>query len=142
MGRTQWPSSVVVLTIASVFDLRSRRIPNWLTAGAFVVGSVMALTQNSVSCTVAAPLLSMLVMWCPVLFGNGAVGAGDIKLAGALGTLLGTAFALLVIAAAACGALITMALMKLPDRIRNQPTTVPFAPFLLAGNLLAAWVRF
>ena len=135
-------TATALLAIASAIDIHSLRIPNWLSAGGFISGLAIALTHDAIFGAIMSALVSMLVMWTPNLFGTRAVGAGDVKLAGAMGALLGTAGALLAIGAAACGALVATALLKRSDWTQKLPNAIPFAPFLLAGNLLAAWVRF
>ena len=141
-GPAAWLTTTAMLAIASAIDIRIRRIPNWLCAGGFISGLVIAFTHGAHFGAITGALISMLVIWSPNLFGTGSVGAGDAKLAGAVGALLGAAIALLTIAAAACGAAIVLALPVRSDWIRNRPTILPFAPFLLAGNLLVAWVHF
>jgi prepilin peptidase CpaA len=78
------------LVAAVLIDVRSRRIPNWLTASMAVAGLLMAavgmsgltLAQAALGC--AAGLLLMLP-------GHviGATGAGDVKLMAAIGAILG-----------------------------------------------------
>ena len=135
-----WVLACVTLTIASVLDIRSRRIPNWLTAGAFVAGLVTAHTQNVLSGALVAALLSVMVMVLPNLHRPGAIGAGDVKLVGAMGALLGVAGALLVVGVAACGVLGVTAPFRRPCRTRYRQTPIPFAPFLLAGFVISGWV--
>ena len=82
---------VVMLTLACVCDLRTRRIPNALSAATAVVGIGLAL--------VARPWLDGLVyagsgllvglgLWFP-FFAFGMLGAGDVKLFAATATFLG-----------------------------------------------------
>ncbi|MXW27955.1 MAG: prepilin peptidase [Chloroflexi bacterium] len=124
-----------------MFDMRSRRIPNWLTAGAFVIGLVIAHSQGTLFFAVVAALFMMMVLGIPNLFKSKAIGAGDVKLAGAVGALLGTTNALCVVAAA-CGAFAAISTFRRPRCARYRPKIFPFAPFVLAGYPLAAWLRF
>ncbi|MXX99615.1 MAG: prepilin peptidase [Chloroflexi bacterium] len=134
-------TATAMLAIASAIDIRKRRIPNWLSAGGFITGLVIAYTHDALFGAITAALVSMLAMSSPNLFGAGAVGAGDVKLAGAMGVLLGMASVLLIIGAAACGAFVAIVLLNRMDWIRMRPNVIPFAPLLLGGYLLVAWVR-
>jgi prepilin peptidase CpaA len=84
-------SAVAAVTvIATVTDLRTRRVPNWLTFGAAAAGLAMAAT-NVDGVGVAGALEGLLVGLLLMLPGHliGKTGAGDVKLLAAVGTLLG-----------------------------------------------------
>jgi prepilin peptidase CpaA len=77
---------------SAALDLRTRRVPNWLTLGITGLGVSLAaahLTRVSVTGALAGFALGLLLM----LPGHviGATGAGDVKLFAAVGTLLGPA---------------------------------------------------
>lgn len=78
------------LLVATVVDIRTRRIPNWLTGTMAIAGlGLAALGWGSVS--VGAALLGCVVGLALMLPGHwlGATGAGDVKLMAAVGSLLG-----------------------------------------------------
>jgi prepilin peptidase CpaA len=78
---------------ASAFvDLRCRRVPNAITLGTAAVGIGFA-GLHATGLTVAASLAGLAVGLLLMLPGHviGATGAGDVKLFGAVGTLLGPA---------------------------------------------------
>jgi prepilin peptidase CpaA len=88
--------AVVVAAIAgsgalgAAIDLRSRRVPNWLTLGIAVAGLTLAATRVSglsLAGAVAGLALGLAVMLPGHLIG--ATGAGDVKLLAAFGTMLG-----------------------------------------------------
>jgi prepilin peptidase CpaA len=88
--------AAVVVTVAggagasAVVDLRTRRIPNWLTLG--VTGCGLALAAFQVSgLSVMSALAGFGIGLLLMLPGHvvGATGAGDVKLFAALGTVLG-----------------------------------------------------
>jgi prepilin peptidase CpaA len=85
------------LTAASAQDLRTRRIPNELTATMAAAGLALAVAHVS-GVSVAASLLGIVVGVLVMLPGHalGATGAGDVKLMAAVGAFIGPA---LVIAA-------------------------------------------
>ena len=77
------------LAIAVVTDVRTRRIPNWLTGSIAGAGFGLAFGGGVVTPTQAAlGLLTGLLLMMP---GHliGATGAGDVKLMAAAGTMLG-----------------------------------------------------
>jgi len=87
--------AVVVLAVAFVavaFDVRTRRIPNWLTFGAALVGLAYAALTDGWSGlgTSAGGWLAGAALFFP-FFALGGMGAGDVKLLAALGVWLGPA---------------------------------------------------
>ena len=90
---------------AAVTDLRERRIPNRVTV--FGAGAGIALSAAEVGGFPSSALLGMGVALAATfpLFALGALGAGDAKLAAAVGTFLGVQglFALLIYTGVAGG---------------------------------------
>ena len=84
-----WPTFTVV-AIATVTDIRSRRIPNWLVlpfllaglAGSAILGGWSGFGQS-----VLGFLLGMVCMG--VLYCLGGLGMGDVKLCAAVGAWIG-----------------------------------------------------
>lgn len=82
-------AALVIAAIAALFDLQSRRIPNWLTYSALIVGLLVAffsggeqrLVLHVVGIGVAVPFLA--------LFYLGLFGGGDVKLMAAVVALVG-----------------------------------------------------
>ena len=91
-----WPPSVpvvavvAVVTAAAVYDLKYRRIPNALTLGAAAVAIAIHGVLNGWSgVLLAASGLGVGVGLYFPLFALGGMGAGDVKLLGAIGAWLG-----------------------------------------------------
>jgi prepilin peptidase CpaA len=88
--------AVVVAVVAgsgalgAAIDIRSRRVPNWLTLGITVAGLALAATHVS-GLSLPGALAGMALGLAVMLPGHmiGATGAGDVKLLAALGTMLG-----------------------------------------------------
>ena len=87
----QWFGAFALAGAACWFDVRTRRIPNWLTFPAAALGLVAATVAHGGHGTVssAAGLLVGLALFFPLFVLKG-LGAGDVKLMGALGAWLGT----------------------------------------------------
>jgi prepilin peptidase CpaA len=91
-----------LLTLAAAIDLRSRRIPNWLTFSLILAGFGQSFTWART----VAPADAMLGFLAGfgltfVLFAIGALGGGDVKLMAALGCWMGPAPTLFIFAVAA-----------------------------------------
>lgn len=92
---------IALLVVAAVCDYRSFRIPNWLTAGGLVFGTVYTIVVPPVHGVtwlfpVSGILTGFLLMF--PLYLIRAVGAGDVKLLAMAGAFLGwndTLYALL-----------------------------------------------
>ncbi len=81
---------MLVAAVAGVLDWRSRRIPNWLTVAGLVVGVAVNAILSGWAGTKTAlwgTLLGLALLLPFVLVRS--LGAGDWKLAGALGASLG-----------------------------------------------------
>ncbi|MEE3419940.1 MAG: prepilin peptidase [Lachnospiraceae bacterium] len=94
-GAFQKGCLLALTTLAAFFDLKKRRIPNFLILAGLIAGLVLHLSV--VPYAGAAPLIDMIVgMLIPLvpgflLFCFHTAGAGDIKLLMAVGALLGRA---------------------------------------------------
>lgn len=86
----QWSFVIGGSLLAAIFDLRSRRIPNWLTFSLLMTGLVWAGWKGGfygIAEAVGACVMLALPFVLLFLFAGG--GAGDAKLMGAIGAWLG-----------------------------------------------------
>lgn len=119
-----------LLVCAAAFDLRSRRIPNWLTLGVILCGIAQSFTLFKTVTPGQACLGFLAGFTLPfVLFAMGALGGGDVKLLAGVGTWLGVAGALGVFVAAAVVGLVLVLCQalwqrRLPQLLRNSAVLV------------------
>src|SRR4051794_3661577 len=123
-----WWLAAVLGVAASIADLRSRTIPNWLTLAGGIAGIVCAASMgwHSFGMALAGAAVGFLVMLPLNLCG--AMGGGDVKLMAAFGTLLGPAG---ILAAAVFGA-IAGAIWAFGAALRGV-RAIPYAPAIAAG---------
>jgi len=171
MQTVAWWPIVVVVVIATVTDLRSRRIPNWLAfpfilAGivtSTVVGGWAGLGQSALGILTGAVLMGLLYVL-------GGMGMGDVKLCVGVGAWVGphqllTALAFMGLAGgvmvfgwALCRGFLKELLTGSGDLIvsfgkrglRPHPTLVlsnpatrrmPYAPAIAAGAILSFFAQ-
>jgi len=94
MPAHHWLQQVALLLflgVASYWDCRYRRIPNWLNATGFGVGAAVALVVHAENGDTGSLLLGMVIAVTSLLllYLGGGVGGGDVKLAFGFGLLSG-----------------------------------------------------
>jgi leader peptidase (prepilin peptidase)/N-methyltransferase len=118
------------------YDIKQRRLPNWLTLPGFAVIMVVAASsgQGPAAALGAALLAAVYLVIHEVA--PGAMGAGDVKLALALGALTGCfgggAWLLAAIAAP-----VLTALLGGMARLGWSATSVPHGPSMCAASAAA-----
>jgi len=111
-------------------DLRTRRVPNWLTLGVAAIGITMAaahLDGVGLSGAFEGLLVGLLLMLPGHAIGR--TGAGDVKLLAAVGTLLGPksiamAFLYTAISGGVLAVLVAIRRGRLRDTIEGTATLV------------------
>jgi len=128
---------LVWLTVLSVYDVRSRRLPNWLTLpGAVVILAVAALHGRGAAAVFGAAVLFALYAVVHIA-APGAMGAGDVKLAIGIGALTAT-FGRDVWLLAALGAPVLTAVLAVVVLLRRAGGSVPHGPSMCVAAVLAA----
>lgn len=114
-------AAIAICSIAAVTDIRTKRIPNWLTYSAMLLGvGYYSLLNGMEGFFFGAGGLVLGLSFLMISYLAGGTGAGDVKLMGAVGTLLGpngvfTAF----IFTALIGGLYALALLLLCFRVKG-----------------------
>ncbi|HEX7427323.1 MAG TPA: A24 family peptidase [Mycobacterium sp.] len=120
----------------SVYDIRERRLPNWLTMpGAAVILAVAAAAGRGMPALLGAVALASLYLVVHLL-APAAMGAGDVKLAAGVGALTG-AFGFDVWALAALAAPLMTAVWACV-LVRRSESIVPHGPSMCLASLLSA----
>lgn len=124
------------LVVLSVYDIRERRLPNWLTVpGALAILAVAAATGRGAPALLGAIGLAGLYLVVHLL-SAAAMGAGDVKLAAGVGGLTG-AFGFDVWALAAVAAPLLTAVLACVTVIGRSSSTVPHGPSMCVATLAA-----
>jgi prepilin signal peptidase PulO-like enzyme (type II secretory pathway) len=101
-----------------------------------VPGTELAVPRFIAGGLVGLGVFVFIRAFSQVLFRREGMGLGDVKLAGAIGAMLGPGLALLSFGVAvAAGAVLGLALLAL--RVRRRMEYLPFGPFLAAASLVA-----
>lgn len=138
-------AAAILLAAAFLTDVRWQRIPNALTGGFFWAGCLYGLLTGGWQQLIesllgaAAGFLPLLLLY--MLKG---IGAGDVKLFGAIGAWLGMANVLqLMLFSMLFGGLIGLALLvlrsKLPESSRTYRSSFPFM-LAVAPAAIVLWM--
>jgi leader peptidase (prepilin peptidase)/N-methyltransferase len=129
---------LAMLAVVTATDLRSRRIPNRALAAAVTLELVLLALGDAGALPgrLAAALAAGGAFLAIALARPGGFGFGDVKLIAAIGLFLGEAVLGVVLVALFVGSLVGLALcVRRGTAVAEQ--TIPVAPFLALGSLLA-----
>ena len=125
------------LVLLCLYDIRERRLPNWLTMpGALAILAVAAVAGRGVPALSGAIGLAGLYLVIH-LVSPASMGAGDVKLAAGVGGLTG-AFGFDVWALAAVTAPLLTAAVAVVCVVRRSESAVPHGPSMCLAALAAA----
>jgi len=131
---------VAVVTLAGIYDIRFRKIPNWLN----VTGVILGLVTNAVlggRHDLFQALLGMLLalaVYLP-LYAIRGMGAGDVKLMAAIGALAGPwNWLVIFLASSVAGGIASVVLVSLNKRLSETCWNLRF----VVSELLHARLPF
>ena len=115
---------VLAVLVATVTDLRSRRIPNWLTVSTLVLGFVLnaliAYPSPLEGVWLSAKGFALAFLLNLVMYMLHMTGAGDVKLLAAVGAMVGCSdFVGIFLMTALIGGLLAVVLMLVKGRVRQ-----------------------
>lgn len=141
MHSLAWWPTLVVLLVATVTDLRTRRIPNWLVFPFMVAGLVIPTWMHSWSGffrSIEGFGLGILIYGLLCLFGG--MGMGDVKLVAAIGAWVGPQqLALAMVLTAMAGGVLALG-WAIYGRFAGdtwKSRTIPYAPAIAIGTLIS-----
>ena len=116
----------VFLITAALWDIRRRRIPNFLSAAVLLTGLLAALLGpgwKSALSGLGATALTIVICWVP--WTKGRIGGGDVKLAAAAAAAVGLSFLVeYLLATALIGAVVALICYFLSKRaVRREIVT-------------------
>lgn len=135
-----------VVTVALFTDLKERKIPNWLTFGAAFVGiaiNTVFYGFEGLGASLLGWIVGVALLVIPYLMKG--IGAGDVKLMGAIGALMGIHFVFYTMLwTALAGGLISIIYMLFHRQIlyvwiATRTTSGKFVPYgiaIFAGTLV------
>jgi prepilin peptidase CpaA len=147
-----WPTLAVV-GVATITDLRSRRIPNWLVLPFLPLGIAVSSWfggWHGFEHSLEGAGLGILIFG--ILYLKFGMGAGDVKLCAAIGAWIGPSqFLVAAVLTALAGGLVILiwamyrGLVRLVKRIRREEASfgslmqakMPYAPAIAIGTLMS-----
>jgi len=128
------------VVVATIFDWRMRKIPNILTFSMIVLGFLANILQHGFpgfQHSFLGLCLGILLLYFP--FQLGGVGGGDVKLMGAIGSLLGPVLIFKIfLASAICGGILSLVYMIKRKAARKtfEAVKTKVFYFLMTGTVL------
>jgi leader peptidase (prepilin peptidase)/N-methyltransferase len=131
-------SLVGLLGVVTISDLRTRLVPDWPLAACLSVALAVCTASDpgGLPERLAAGAAAAGFLLGAALIRPEGMGFGDVKLAGVLGVYLGAAVIGAMLVAFAAGSLAGAALIARHGWAARR-RTIPFAPFLALGALVA-----
>ena len=147
---------LLLMLLAGIIDVKTRKIPNYITFPAFGIGIVLTFFINGIYSLIPVLLFTVFMFGISIF---GIMGLGDVKLLIAESSLVGVFNALLTLSIGSIAVVVIYFLTKpkmMESEVRlgliNLSTgnwkgvfdgkTIPMAPFLLIGFIGATIIDF
>ena len=124
------------MAVLAAYDVRQRRLPNWLTLPGFAAIVLVAFESGRGAAALLGAAALSVVYLLVHLVSPAAMGAGDVKLALGLGALNGC-FGVDAWLLAAIGAPVLTAVIGIVARWGWSAVTVPHGPSMCAASAVA-----
>lgn len=126
----QFAAIITLLGIGSIMDIKTREIPNWISA-AVLITAVLNLNLVNLWGLIVA------VIFFSVALATGKIGGGDVKLIAALSIVCGLwgSFALLLFAQIAMLVFYAEKYILCKINGKTAEKSLPFVPFIFIGYL-------
>ncbi len=131
-------SLIALLGVVTVSDLRTRLVPDGAMVASLAIAVPVCLLSDpgAMPGRLVAGLGAAAFLLAAALIRPDGMGLGDVKLAGVLGVYLGAAVIEAMVVAFAAGSVAGMVLLA-RHGWKARSRTIPFAPFLAIGALVA-----
>ena len=138
-----WPGIIfsIFLLAFALIDIRSRLIPNRLLlfAGMVTLCILGSSSMKLLVLGVAGGLFGLAFCGVFYLLCPNKIGAGDVKLSGLIGLMLGVPLIFLaLLLAILMGGIVCMILVAF-KRLKIKGS-IPYAPFLCSGAIVSLWI--
>jgi leader peptidase (prepilin peptidase)/N-methyltransferase len=132
-----WAAAELLLVFLAAFDIATRRVPNRVTAPAAAVVTLLrvAFVHSALVEMFVAGAVAFAVFLLLAVLSRGGFGMGDVKLAGLLGLLLGTAAVPALFLGVIAGGIASAAVLMTHRGERGH--TIAYAPYLCFGGAIA-----
>jgi leader peptidase (prepilin peptidase)/N-methyltransferase len=132
-----------ILLVISIVDIKTRKIPDLLVLGGFVIFFCTKIFLNKdlsfwLILDTAVGFLSIFCLW---LLTKGGIGLGDAKLSALLGFLLGIYHWVIALLVASVTGLLVCAVLLILKKIERKQG-IPFAPFLAIGGIVSYVLKY
>ena len=132
-----WAGAELLLVFLAAFDIATRRVPNRVTAPAAMAVIVLrlAFVHSALVEMFVAGAAAFAVFLLFAVLSRGGFGMGDVKLAGLLGLLLGTAVVPALFLGVIVGGFASAAFLVTHRGQRGR--AIAYAPYLCFGGAIA-----
>jgi prepilin peptidase CpaA len=120
---------IALVAIAAVYDVLVRRLPNWLTAAGLIIGLTLNTILRGVWPGLSFSLAGLLAAFAVyfTMYSLRAMGAGDVKLMAAVGSMVGWEdWIAIFLITAVIGGVTALVLVAVRGRVRKTLWNVAF----------------